>query len=108
MIKRSRSLLVHIDVFIKMLMMHSLYIAVAVHTDSWLLSVAFFHSAKLSRQDKKKLFDKCNELPSLYETITGKEKIVLYPKKMASSSKKITTGKAGTVIAEGKVSFVGT
>lgn len=51
-----------------------------MHTDSWLLSVAFFHAAKLGKADKKRLYDKCAELPTLYETITGKEKIVWGPK----------------------------
>ena len=72
---------------------------VAVHTDSWLLAVAFFHGAKLSRQDKKRLFEKCNELPSLYETITGKEKIVWAPKKLGSSNKR-PVGKMGAVASQ--------
>ena len=54
--------------------------AVAVHTDSWLLSVVFFHAAKLARPEKKRLFDLCTQLPSLYETITGKANIVYGPK----------------------------
>ena len=66
---------------------------VAVHTDSWLLSVVFFHAAKLSRPDKKRLFDLCTQLPSLYETITGKANVVFGPKN--KSGMKRPGGKAG-------------
>ena len=76
---------------------------VAVHTDSWLLAVAFFHGAKLSRQDKKRLFEKCNELPTLYETITGKEKMVWAPKKLGANNKR-PIGKVGGAVATQKVS----
>merc|ERR1719343_161880 len=74
---------------------------VAVHTDSWLLAVAFFHGAKLSRQDKKRLFEKCNELPTLYETITGKEKMVWAPKKLGANNKR-PIGKVGGTVATQK------
>merc|ERR1712137_404574 len=74
---------------------------VAVHTDSWLLAVAFFHGAKLSRQDKKRLFEKCNELPTLYETITGKEKMVWAPKKLGANNKR-PIGKVGGAVATQK------
>jgi len=49
---------------------------VAVHTDSWLLAVAYFHAAKLSKAERLRLFQKCNDLPTLYETLTGKADII--------------------------------
>ena len=65
----------------------------AVHTDSWLSSVVFFHAAKLSRPEKRRLFDLCTQLPSLYETITGKANIVFGPKNKGGMKR--PGGKAG-------------
>ena len=70
---------------------------VAVHTDSWLLSVVFFHAAKLTRAEKRKLFDMCTQLPSLYETITGKANIVYGPKNKPGMKR--PGGKVGAVAA---------
>lgn len=44
---------------------------VAVHSDCWLLSVAFFYGAKMDRQGREKLFKMLNQYPTLYETVTG-------------------------------------
>ena len=69
-----------------------------MHTDSWLLAVAFFHAAKLDKAAKKKLYEKCSELPTLYETITGKEKVVWGPKNKLGNKRPPTK-----VPAQGKV-----
>ena len=45
---------------------------VAVHSDAWLMSVAFYYSAKFSAEQRKKLFDLINSLPTTYEVLSGK------------------------------------
>ncbi|CAK8569893.1 unnamed protein product [Lathyrus sativus] len=46
---------------------------VAVHSDAWLMSVAFYFGARFgfNKADRKKLFDMINDLPTIFETITG-------------------------------------
>lgn len=47
---------------------------VAVHSDIWLLSVAFYFGARFGfgKTDRKRLFQMINELPTVYEVVTGK------------------------------------
>ncbi|KAJ3682830.1 hypothetical protein LUZ60_013057 [Juncus effusus] len=45
---------------------------IAVHSDSWLLSVAFYLGARLNRNDRKRLFSMINELPTVFEVVSGK------------------------------------
>ncbi|CAN8293506.1 unnamed protein product [Cochlearia groenlandica] len=47
---------------------------IAFHSDSWLISLAFYYAARLkfSKNDREKFFDLINELPTVYEVITGK------------------------------------
>ncbi|KAJ0232382.1 PHD finger protein ALFIN-LIKE 4 [Hirschfeldia incana] len=49
---------------------------VAVHSDAWLLSVAFFFGARFGfdKADRKRLFNMMNELPSVFEVVTGATK----------------------------------
>ncbi|KAF8118800.1 hypothetical protein N665_0002s0109 [Sinapis alba] len=42
---------------------------VAVHSDSWLLSLAFFFSGHLSRDDRESLFERINDIPTLAEKV---------------------------------------
>ncbi|CAN6810093.1 unnamed protein product [Brassica oleracea] len=42
---------------------------VAEHCDSWLLSLAFFFSVGLSRDDRDSLFERINDLPTLAEKV---------------------------------------
>ncbi|CAM8970530.1 unnamed protein product [Rhodiola kirilowii] len=46
---------------------------VAVHSDSWLLSVAFYFGTRFhfDRSDRKRLFSMINDLPTVYETVTA-------------------------------------
>lgn len=44
---------------------------VAVHSDCWLFSVAFFYGAKMDRTGREKLFKMINQNPTLYEMVTG-------------------------------------
>uniref|UniRef100_J3M483 PHD finger protein ALFIN-LIKE n=1 Tax=Oryza brachyantha TaxID=4533 RepID=J3M483_ORYBR len=44
---------------------------VAVHSDSWLVSVAFYYAARLNRNDRKRLFGMMNDLATVYEVVSG-------------------------------------
>mmetsp|Transcript_118 Transcript_118/g.418 ORF Transcript_118/g.418 Transcript_118/m.418 type:complete len:261 (+) Transcript_118:498-1280(+) len=57
---------------------------VAVHSDSWLLSVAFFFAASLDAYGRARLFGKINELQTLHEVVTDKPK--------AKVSKQVASG----------------
>lgn len=48
---------------------------VAVHSDCWLLSVAFYFGARLNRNERKRLFSLINDLPTLFEVVTGRKPI---------------------------------
>ncbi|KAJ6803669.1 PHD finger protein ALFIN-LIKE 2-like [Iris pallida] len=51
---------------------------VAVHSDSWLLSVAFYLGARFNGNERKRLFSLINELPTVFEVVSerkqGREK----------------------------------
>ncbi|TMW99831.1 hypothetical protein EJD97_001891 [Solanum chilense] len=49
---------------------------VAVHSDAWLLSVAFYFGARFGfdKADRKRLFNMINEVPTIYEIVTGAAK----------------------------------
>nr|XP_043619572.1 PHD finger protein Alfin1-like isoform X2 [Erigeron canadensis] len=59
---------------------------VAVHSDSWLLSVAFYFGARFGfgKSERKKLFQLINELPTVFEIVTG---AVKNPKNQAEVQK---------------------
>ncbi|XP_037444118.1 PHD finger protein ALFIN-LIKE 3-like isoform X1 [Triticum dicoccoides] len=46
---------------------------VAVHSDSWLLSVAFFFGAPLTANERKRLFSMINDLPNVYESMVDRK-----------------------------------
>ncbi|KAB1217621.1 PHD finger protein ALFIN-LIKE 1 [Morella rubra] len=46
---------------------------VAVHSDCWLLSVAFYFGARLNRNERKRLFSLMNDLPTIFEVVTGRK-----------------------------------
>lgn len=70
---------------------------VAVHSDSWLLAVAFYFGARFgfNKSERKKLFQMINDLPTVFEVLTGNVK---QPKDHSgthnSSSKIKSAGKA--------------
>eukprot|EP00218_Dolichomastix_sp_CCMP3274_P011609 CAMPEP_0170136024 /NCGR_PEP_ID=MMETSP0033_2-20121228/2921_1 /TAXON_ID=195969 /ORGANISM="Dolichomastix tenuilepis, Strain CCMP3274" /LENGTH=244 /DNA_ID=CAMNT_0010371673 /DNA_START=44 /DNA_END=778 /DNA_ORIENTATION=- len=45
---------------------------VAVHSDAWLMAVAYYYGAKFDRGEREKLFKLINQLPTVYETLCGK------------------------------------
>ncbi|KAJ0988461.1 hypothetical protein J5N97_006817 [Dioscorea zingiberensis] len=50
---------------------------VAVHSDAWLLSVAFYFGARFGfdKAERKRLFGMINDLPTIYEVVNGKDKV---------------------------------
>ncbi|GAA0163382.1 DNA metabolism protein [Lithospermum erythrorhizon] len=46
---------------------------VAVHSDTWLLSVAFYIGARfgIDKADRKRLFNLIHDLPTIFEVVTG-------------------------------------
>lgn len=48
---------------------------VAVHSDSWLFAVSFYYCARFNKQDRKRLFTMINELPTIYEVVSGRKPI---------------------------------
>ncbi|KAH7445478.1 hypothetical protein KP509_01G011000 [Ceratopteris richardii] len=45
---------------------------IAVHSDSWLYAVAFYYCARFNKQERKRLFGMINELPTVYEVVSGR------------------------------------
>ncbi|OAY70262.1 PHD finger protein ALFIN-LIKE 2 [Ananas comosus] len=46
---------------------------VAVHSDSWLLSVAFFFGARLNGNERKRLFSMINDLSTVFEVLADRK-----------------------------------
>ncbi|KAM7491918.1 hypothetical protein LguiA_034839 [Lonicera macranthoides] len=67
---------------------------VAVHTDSWLLSVAFYFGARLNRNERKRLFSLINDLPTVFEVVTERKPIKDKPSVDSGSKSKISTKKS--------------
>lgn len=60
---------------------------VAVHSDAWLLAVAFYFGARFGfdKNDRKRLFNMINDLPTIYEVVNGTAKKEVKEKKSASN-----------------------
>eukprot|EP00775_Hariotina_reticulata_P004224 gene4224-4473_t len=52
---------------------------VAVHSDAWLMAVAFFYAVKLDAAGRSKLFKIINQHPTLFEVVTGRVKLAAKP-----------------------------
>ncbi|KAG2623494.1 PHD finger protein ALFIN-LIKE 8-like isoform X1 [Panicum virgatum] len=67
---------------------------VAVHSDSWLLSVAFYFGARFGfdKESRKRLFTMINNLPTVYEVVTGTAKKEPKDKTPKNSNKSNKTG----------------
>eukprot|EP00249_Psilotum_nudum_P016700 c25953_g1_i5 orf=791-1531(-) len=46
---------------------------VAVHSDAWLLAVASFYGARFDKNDRKRLFNMINDLPTVFEVVTRRK-----------------------------------
>ncbi|KAK3138743.1 hypothetical protein QOZ80_5AG0372870 [Eleusine coracana subsp. coracana] len=62
---------------------------VAVHSDSWLLAVAFYFAARFGfdKEARKRLFNMINNLPTIFEVVTGAAKKQTKEKAPNSTSK---------------------
>ncbi|XP_071717245.1 PHD finger protein ALFIN-LIKE 4-like [Rutidosis leptorrhynchoides] len=72
---------------------------VAVHGDSWLLAVAFYFGARFGfdKADRKRLFNMINDLPTVFEVVSGVAKKKVKDKSTVSnhsSSKPKSSSKA--------------
>uniref|UniRef100_A0A5B7B1T7 PHD finger protein ALFIN-LIKE n=1 Tax=Davidia involucrata TaxID=16924 RepID=A0A5B7B1T7_DAVIN len=68
---------------------------VAVHSDSWLLSVAFYFGARFGfgKNERKRLFQMINDIPTLFEIVTGNVKQSKDQSTHNNSSKNKSSGK---------------
>ncbi|OAY63885.1 PHD finger protein ALFIN-LIKE 8-like [Ananas comosus] len=67
---------------------------VAVHSDAWLLAVAFYFGARFGfdKESRKRLFTMINGLPTIYEVVTGTAKKQSKEKTPNSSIKNTKSG----------------
>ncbi|XP_044472066.1 PHD finger protein ALFIN-LIKE 4-like [Mangifera indica] len=81
---------------------------VAVHSDAWLLSVAFYFGARFGfdKADRKRLFAMINDLPTIFEVVTGSAKKQGKEKSAVSnhSSNKSKSSSKGRSSESGKLS----
>ncbi|CAH9065978.1 unnamed protein product [Cuscuta europaea] len=65
---------------------------VAVHSDAWLLSVAFYFGARFGfdKNDRKRLFSMINDLPTLFEVVSG------VAKKQVKDKSSVTNNNSGS------------
>ncbi|KAF8036161.1 hypothetical protein BT93_C1996 [Corymbia citriodora subsp. variegata] len=79
---------------------------VAVHSDAWLLAVAFYFGARFgfNKADRKNLFTMINDLPTIFEVVTGAVKKQTKEKISVSnhSSSKSKSGSKGRGSDSGK------
>ncbi|KAL2945145.1 PHD finger protein ALFIN-LIKE 5 [Bienertia sinuspersici] len=66
---------------------------VAVHSDAWLLSVAFYFGARFGfdKSDRKRLFNMINDLPTIFEVVSGNAKKQSSSKEKTSVSNNSST-----------------
>ncbi|VAH28085.1 unnamed protein product [Triticum turgidum subsp. durum] len=71
---------------------------VAVHSDAWLLSVAFYFGARFGfdKSDRKRLFGMINELPTIFDVVSGKSKTKAPTNNNHSNSKSKSNNKMKT------------
>ncbi|KAL3581661.1 hypothetical protein D5086_015993 [Populus alba] len=81
---------------------------VAVHSDCWLLSMAFYFGARLNRNDRKRLFSMINDLPTLFEIVTGRKPVEDKPSAESGSKSRNNTKRSidGQARSNSKLSYV--
>ncbi|TKY72836.1 PHD finger protein ALFIN 5 [Spatholobus suberectus] len=81
---------------------------VSVHSDAWLLSVAFYFGARFGfdKADRKRLFTMINDLPTIFEVVTGSAKKQAKEKSSVSdhNNNKSKSGSKGRGSESGKYS----
>ena len=74
---------------------------VAVHSDAWLRSVAWYFGARLDKAGRAELFAKLNSRPSLYEVATGRSRSGLQAKMQKKAAAEAAANKANGGAANG-------
>lgn len=46
---------------------------VAVHSDAWLIAVAFYFGARFDKNERRRLFNLINDLPTVLDIVTGRK-----------------------------------
>ncbi|GBG85983.1 hypothetical protein CBR_g40795 [Chara braunii] len=70
---------------------------VAVHSDAWLLAVSFYYGARFDKNERKRLFHLINDLPTVFDMVTGKKQVKeMKPINSSANSKKTTGNKNAT------------
>lgn len=64
---------------------------VAMHSDSWLLSVAFYLAAPFNRNERKRLFSLINDLPTVFEIVTERKPLKEKPSVDSGSKSRLNT-----------------
>ncbi|OIW03762.1 hypothetical protein TanjilG_30038 [Lupinus angustifolius] len=82
---------------------------VAVHSDSWLLALAFYFGARFGfdKTDRRRLFNMMNDLPTIFEVVTGTAKKQVKEKSSVSNnsgSKSKSSSKVRAPEAQGRQS----
>ncbi|KAL7100179.1 hypothetical protein ACP275_09G131400 [Erythranthe tilingii] len=82
---------------------------VCVHSDAWLLAVAFYFGSRFGfdKADRKRLFNMMNDLPTVFEVVTGAAKPQQKEKSSVSnhsSNKSKSNSKSRTSETMGKIS----
>ncbi|KAK8531035.1 hypothetical protein V6N13_038873 [Hibiscus sabdariffa] len=64
---------------------------VAVHSDCWLLSVAFYFGARLNCNERKRLFSMMNDLPTVFEVVSERKPVKEKPTVESGSKSRNST-----------------
>ncbi|KAK7271994.1 hypothetical protein RJT34_28310 [Clitoria ternatea] len=75
---------------------------VAVHSDTWLLALSFYFGARFAfdQTDRKRLFNMINELPTIFEVVTGGGAVKKQVKdKSSASNNSGSKSKSGSKVA---------
>lgn len=69
---------------------------VAVHSDVWLLAVSSFYAARFDKNERKRLFNMMNDLPTTLELVSGRKQ-VKEKSALSNGNKTKSSGKMGKV-----------
>ncbi|KAF1859623.1 hypothetical protein Lal_00010207 [Lupinus albus] len=75
---------------------------VAVHSDSWLLALAFYFGARFGfdKGDRRRLFNMMNDLPTIFEVVTGTAKKQVKEKSSVSNNSGSKSKSSSKVVKE--------
>ena len=75
---------------------------VSVHSDSWLMAVAFYNGARLDQEGRRQLFNDINSLPTCFEIVSGRSSTKPPGTAAAQVSKKTAATTAATARGDAK------